>query len=75
MTVRQRDNTDNAERAERFYATLEGYQKLAGVDLDADSLADLLADAMHWADAVNIDYDEIHQRAETYYSYEAEREG
>jgi hypothetical protein len=62
----------NLDRAKWAHKAIHAFRKATGCDYE-DSLGDLIADLMHWADAQNFDFEAALDRAR--HHYEAEQAG
>jgi hypothetical protein len=65
--------TTNLERANWADKAIRTFRKQTGCDFE-DSLGDLIADLMHWADAKNFDFEAAFYRARNHYEAELSEE-
>ena len=66
--------TTNLDRANWADKAIRSFRKQTGCDYE-DSLGDLIADLMHWADARDFDFDAAFYRARHHYEAELSEEG
>jgi hypothetical protein len=66
--------TTNLDRANWADKAIRTFRKQTGCDFE-DSLGDLIADLMHWADAKTFDFDAALYRARNHYEAERSEEG